>query len=303
MYLSPVDLTLSAQDASTSAQLFDFYTSLVQHQVFTGSTSATSTHTALNDLVAHVGTLSTSILLSLPSPTSVPLASSILSFYEVLSSSCRSPTNQLPVIPIMLPPVHLVYLLAQNASLAVLSRICGILGAYKIAFDQHPRPVKRYYPAAVTDMFNVCLRDNYNLLWVSKALIVAPEKSIGMFCAPELRAALHDYLSALDHEYAIEKAFVLSSNPWLASVSATAWRAIENDEIEKEGYDRDSISYHNGPVSKASLELLKLKGGVSAEWDGPNGYKVFVLRWLDEHGLDGIKDLMFAIATNLRGKK
>jgi centromere protein I len=49
------------------------------------------------------------------------------------------------------------------------------------------------------------------------------------------------------------------------------------------------------------LEVLKRKGGVSVDWEGPNGYKVMVLQWLDERGLSGIKDLMFATVVNLRG--
>jgi centromere protein I len=38
------------------------------------------------------------------------------------------------------------------------------------------------------------------------------------------------------------------------------------------------------------------------DWDGSNGYKVFVLHWLAERGLGGIKDLMFATVTELKGK-
>lgn len=301
-HLAPVESAMCSRGAYASAQLLDFYTSLLQHQISTVSAGDTTNHKALRHLVAHVGTLSTSMLLSLTAPTSTLLASSVLSFYELLSSSCGSSPNQLPAIPILLPPTHLVYLLAQEASITINSRVCGILGAYKIAFDQHPKPVRKYYAPNVTDMFNICMRDNYNLLWVSKALTVAPQKSLGMFCAPELRAKLHDYLIAVDREYGIEKAFVLSNNPWLASLTATVWRMIEMAEIEKEGYDKETITYHNGPVSKATLEALKLQGGVAIEWDGPTGYKVMVLRWLGDRGLDGIKDLMFAIAVNLRGR-
>jgi centromere protein I len=109
-------------------------------------------------------------------------------------------------------------------------------------------------------------------------------------------------LSGIDREYAIGTAFSLSNNAWLASMSATAWRTIEEREINAEGFDRNNIRYHQGPVSQRSLEVLKRKGGVSVDWDGAKGYKVFVLDWLAERGLGGIRELMFATVTELRGK-
>lgn len=206
------------------------------------------------------------------------------------------------MIPIVLPPMHLVYLLAQSPSTTTLSRVCGIIGAYKVAFDQHPKPVKDYYPASVTDSLNFCLRDLYNLLWVSRALNVVEQKSVGLYCDPSLRSSLKDYLSGLDREYAIGSAFGLSNNAWLASTSAAAWRAMEEREIEREGYDRTGIRYHQGPVSQRSLEVLKRNGGIGVDWDGAMGYKVFVMNWLAERGLGGIRQFMFATVTDLKSK-
>jgi centromere protein I len=77
---------------------------------------------------------------------------------------------------------------------------------------------------------------------------------------------------------------------------------MEEREIAREGYDKNSVRYHQGPVSGRSLEVLKRKGGVSVNWDGAAGYKVFVLNWLAERGLGGIRDLMFATVTELREK-
>lgn len=305
-YFIAAEQAVSNHGVAAHVKLIDFYTSILRHQMSSAyaqeSGRAVRNKQILKDLAAHVATLSTSILLSLPSPPSNTIVSSILSFYELRSSSLGSQSDAIPRVPIVLPPMHIIYLLAQDTSLTTLSRTCGILASYKNAFDQHPKPVSRYYPEAITSTFNSCLRDVYNILWVSKALIAAEQKSAGLYCDPELRSSLHEYLSTLDREYSIEKAFNLSNNAWLASLSAAAWRAIEDGEIEREGYDKNTIRYHQGPVSKASLEVLKLKGGVRAEWDGPDGYKVLVLRWLADRGLDGIKNLMFAIATNLRGK-
>ena len=248
----------------------------------------------LKDSVSHFATLSTSLLLSLPSDMGAEVVSSILVYWELLSTSSKP-----HVIPILLPPMHLVYYLMQSSSADVVSRMCGIIGDYKQAFDAHPRPVKHYYPSEVTDELNWCLRDIYNLFWVTRGLAVAEQKSVGMYCDPSLRSSLNDYLSGLNREHAIGHAFNLSNNAWLASMSSAAWHALEEREIVREGYDRDSIRRHTGPVSQQSLAVLR-NGGVNVDWEGADGYKVFVLNWLAERGLGGLRGLMFATVANLK---
>ncbi|KAH9882910.1 hypothetical protein J1614_000276 [Plenodomus biglobosus] len=306
VYIAPLEQALSNHSIATFAKVIDFYTNLLQHQVSLilgqRAQSEDAVQQVIKGLTSHVATLSTSVLLSTPHILRSPLTSSILSFYELLSSSSHSKSNARPPIPITLPPAHLIYLVAQDDSLTTMSRICGILGAYKNAFDAHPKPVSRYYSEQMTSTFNTCLRDIYNLLWVSKALIAVEGKSVGLYCTPELRLQLHDYLRTMDRSYAIDSAFGLSNNAWTSSLSSVAWRVLEKREIEQQGRDANSITYNIGPINKASLDRLRDGGGVKVEWDGPSGYKVHVLRWLDERGLGGIKDLMFAIATNLRGK-
>jgi centromere protein I len=281
--------------------IIKFYTSLLQQQVCIAS-SQTDRNTPFNskvfqDIAAHVSTLSMSLLLSLPAEQGQSLKSTILSFYEILSV-CSKPH----VVPIILPPMRLVYLLVQQASTSTLSRTCGIVSAYKQAFDTHPKPVKDYHPTQVTDALNWCLRDIYHLLWITRALTVVENKTMGLHCDPELRSALNDYLSNVDREYVIGAAFGLPHNAWLASLGASAWRAMEEREINREGFDKSSIRYHQGPVSQRSLEVLKRKGGVDVDWDGAQGYKVFAMNWLGDRGLDGIRDLMFATVSELRGK-
>jgi centromere protein I len=201
-YLRPVEQALAAHGISAYVKLVHFYTSLLQREV-----SAIASKAALrdnryqqtvNNLVEHAATMFTSAVLSVPSGSSTSLTSSVLSFYELLSKSSKP-----PIIPIMLPPMHLVYLLAQDASSTTLSRICGIIASYKTAFDNHPKPVKTYYSAEVTDAFNYCLRDIYNLVWVARGLHIQDQKSKGLYCNAALRSALNSYLSKVDREYAI----------------------------------------------------------------------------------------------------
>ncbi|KAI4934114.1 hypothetical protein J4E86_011496 [Alternaria arbusti] len=298
-YLSPVERALAAHGLIAYTKLVDFYTALLQHQITHTASGAADQREirqeVLSDLIEHVATLFTSALVSIPPGSSTTLTSSILSFYELLSTSSKP-----HVIPIHLPPMHLVYLLSQDASSTTLSRICGIIGSYKLAFDAHPKPVKTYYPAEVTDAFNWCLRDMYNLVWVSRGLLVQDQKSKGLYCDPILRGTLNEYLRRVDRGYTIGAAFTLSYNAWLASLSAAAWRAVEKREVDKTG-EKNVTRYHDGPVTEKSLEVLKSKGGVDVDWEGADGYKVMVLQWLTERGLGGIRDLMFATVINLKG--
>ena len=298
-YLSPVERALAAHGLTAYTKLVDFYTALSQHQMTHTASGATeqreTKQEVLSDLIEHVATLFTSALVSIPPGSSTTLTSSILSFYELLSTSSKP-----HVISIHLPPMHLIYLLSQDASAITLSRICGIIGSYKLAFDTHPKPVKKYYPVEVTDAFNYCLRDMYNLVWVSRGLLVQDQKSKGLYCDPILRGTLNEYLRRVDRGYTIGAAFALSYNAWLASLSAAAWRAVEKREVEKAG-EKTVTRYHDGPVTEKSLELLKSKGGVNVDWEGADGYKVMVLQWLTERGLGGIRGLMFATVINLKG--
>ncbi|KAH4069112.1 hypothetical protein HBI88_061990 [Parastagonospora nodorum] len=300
-YFASVEQALSSHGPAAYEKLVNFYTSLLQKQLCAAISQppgrSSATNKVFQDLAAHVSTLSNSLLLSLPAGEGQPLISSVLSFYELLSTSSKP-----HIVPIILPPMHLVYLLTQHTSSTTFSRICGVIGAHKAAFDVHPKPVKQYYPNDVTDSLNWCLRDIYHLIWIARALLTADNKALGLHCHPDLRTALNDYLISIDREYAIGAVFGLSNHAWLAAMSAAAWRTMEEREIAREGYDKNSVRYHQGPVSGRSLEVLKRKGGVSVDWDGAAGYKVFVLNWLAERGLSGIRDLMFATVTELRDK-
>lgn len=302
-YILPAERALLDHGPSAYPKLLDLYTDILNLRISALSQRQPEQHQPalsspeqqfLQDLVSHFATLSTSLLLSLPSGTEAEIVSSVLAYWELLSTSSRP-----HIIPILLPPMHIIYHLMQSSSADVVSRICGVIGNYKRAFDAHPKPVKHYYPSEVTNGLNWCLRDVYNLFWVARGLAVAEQKSVGMYCDPALRSSLNDYLRGLDHEYAIGHAFNLSYNAWLASLASAAWHALENREIDQQRYDRRRLKQHAGPVSQQSLAALR-DGGIKVDWDGPDGYKVFVLNWLAERGLGGLRELMFATVTDLK---
>jgi centromere protein I len=300
-YFQIAEQSIASQGLSGYEAVITLYTHLLQQQVSTAVSEAAhgvaSDSKVFQDLAAHVSTLSMSLLVSIPMGQGQTLVSAVLSFYELLAS-CSIPH----IVPIVLPSMHLVYFLTQHASSTTFSRTCGIIGSYKNAFDQHPKPVKEYYPTHVTDSLNWCLRDIYHLVWISRALVAVDNKAMGLYCDSALRSTLSSHLGGIDRDYAIGSAFGLSHHACLASLSAVAWRVMEEREIEKEGYDKSSIRYHQGPVGQRSLEVLKKKGGVSVNWDGADGYKVFALNWFADRGLAGMRNLMFTTVADLRGK-
>lgn len=302
-FLAPAERALSNNGPASYTHLVGLYTEILQHRVAILAQQqpghrqpalSSPEQQFLKDSVSHFATLSTALLLSLPPGEGIELISSVLTYWELLSTSSRP-----HLIPILLPPMHLVYHIMQSSSADVVSRICGIIGNYKQAFDAHTRPVKHYYPSEVTDGLNWCLRDVYNFFWVSRGLSVVEQKSVGMYCQPALRSSLDAYLSSLGQKYAISHVFNLSHNAWLASMSSAAWQALAEQEIERQGYDQAIIKSLSRPVTQQNLETLRNRG-INVEWDGAHGYKVFVLNWLAERGLGGLRELMFATVTDLK---
>ncbi|KAF2016733.1 Mis6-domain-containing protein [Aaosphaeria arxii CBS 175.79] len=296
-YLKPAETALLTKNLGSIDKIFHLYTDLLRHWIselnrLPESQSPTPGQTSLRSLETHVSFLSTSLLLSVPSSSNTPLTASILTFYETLSSS-SSPT----LIPIILPSPHLSYLLAQSPSLPTLSRLSGIYAAYKTSFDRHPHPISTYYTQATLNSFNSCLRDLYNLLWGSKALFASPGQSSGFFVHPAVRDAFHAYLTSLDRDYPIGHAFGLSYNGVVASIAAIAWRVLEDEQVEREGWDRESVNWHKGPVTARALDVLRVNRGVTVGWEA---YRLHVLGWMAERGCRGVKDLLFATHARLK---
>ena len=308
-FLQPAERALieSSSSSETYELILGLYTSLFRRWAVQtpvrpsrrpGPVLSHADQLAFSDLIAHVDQLSTSLLISLPS-SDATLTSSILTFYEVIS------TSSIPDrVPIVLPPTYLIYLFAVASSTTELSRVAGIIASFKSAFDSHPRNLKDYYHADIVDSFNCSIRDIYHLIWISRALSVGQDKegrsnALGMYCDPSLRDTLNTYLGEIDHKYAIQTSFGISYNTCLASLGAAAWRELEEAEIQRQGYDRRSIKWHEGPVSQRTLEVLKRNGGVGVDWEA---YRVHVLKWMDARGCGGLKEFLFASSKATREK-
>ncbi|KAF2119166.1 Mis6-domain-containing protein [Lophiotrema nucula] len=301
-YLGPVERAVSSQNPAFCHKLIDCYTELLRQWTtrVTALSTVSETPTTrfpyrkdVEALVSHVSTLTTSLILSFPLDADSPCVSSAISFYETLSSATRT-----QLIPIVIPPPFLTYYLAQSSSGTSLSRICAVFANYKLAFERHPKPLGDFYPAVLTRMFNCCLKDIYNLVWVHKALVADESKSAAGFLAtPTVRNDLNVYLQEVDNEYGIGLAFGLSHNALLAPLAASAWRTLEEHEIQKKAYDPQAILRHKGPVSQRTLDALSKNGGVTVQMVD---YKVSVLDWLATRGCGGVRDLMYATVKDLK---
>ncbi|KAF2711121.1 Mis6-domain-containing protein [Pleomassaria siparia CBS 279.74] len=301
-YFSKVEQAVVTQNPQNYERIIPFYTDVLRQWMNEASSKqpppqnqfalSTGSQKMVNDLVTHVTNMSLSLIISVPQGSHLSLVSSILSFYELVSSSSK-PNH----IPIMLPSLYLTYLLVQDTSTTTLSRICGVIGNYKNAFDKHPVPIKDYYDPGMTNIFNWCLRDMFHLLWIPRALSFTTGKCIGMYCDPQLRHALNIYLGDLGRDYSIGPSFGIAVNPWLSSLSAITWMELEEVEVRKQGLDSDTVARHQGPISRLSLAALEKDGGITV---GLDEYKVNVLLYLAKRGHGGIKELMFATASDLK---
>ncbi|KAF2640917.1 Mis6-domain-containing protein [Massarina eburnea CBS 473.64] len=308
-FLQPAETALTTNNPNAYTHLLHFYTTLLRHWMNQTPTLPPKPTPALShphqntlsNLTTHVSNLSTSLLLSHPAVgPDAPQTSPILSFYEHLSTTSTPHRH-----PILLPPVPLTSTLILSASPTTLSRTAAIIASYKSAFNSHPSPIRDYYAPDTIDSFNVTIRDVYHLLWISRALTTSYTsdtgalKSLGLYCAPELRDALHEYLGTIDRDYAIQTAFSISHNPALAAMAATVWRDVEEREIVANGYDREGITWHKGPVGMRSLDVLRRNGGVDVDWEG---FRIEVLAWMEGRGLGGLKEFLWASSDTLRKK-
>lgn len=68
----------------------------------------------------------------------------------------------------------------------------------------------------------------------------------------------------------------------------------------EEGGGGRARTRHTGPVTQRSLEALAMDGGVRVGWAD---YRLEVLKWLGDRGVDGIGELMFCTMKHLMAAK
>ena len=291
--LGPLESSVLDNTATSQAFLLQFYTRLL-HRWTIAIDAAQSLESlpvaAVPDLINHVNKLA--LTLTQTSPT-VSTYLGILDFYEAAAALYSKP-KLLQHITITIPPPLLVYLLYFSPSLAVVSRLCGILATYKRAWEAVMSPaVARQLTRGEREqinLFNGFLMDLCNCLWRGRAFSTTDLNAQGCRIPQPTQAALEAYVRAADEGLSLGAAFGLSHSPLLCLQSISHVREREDDEMEV------IRARHGGPVTQASLGQLANRGGLKLSWQE---YRAGVLAHLESQGFPGIPELMYNTMKNL----
>jgi centromere protein I len=199
----------------------------------------------------------------------------------------------------------LVYLLFFSQSLTVVSRLCAVLCCYKQGIEMamaikspqkrgpsssSNRPVvhAEVYQPSETSRFNGFIMDICNCILRMKAFSLDEQNAAGCLIPRRRYRAYAAYVDGLDTNIALPALFGVSHSPIMSLQAILAVRALEDEEMEREGGSGRLAVRHAGPVTQASLATLKASGGLALPW---GEYRVAVLRRLDGMGFRGISEL------------
>ena len=242
----------------------------------------------VSSLINHGNNLALTIL---QSSISVSTCSTALTFYEIVASLI-SHADLRRTVRIITPPTELVYTLYFTLSLSTLTRLCSILALYKRAFEfatsAKTADVEPYAKEQINH-FNGFLMDICNCIWRSRAFNTSDANSLGCLLPEEITSALTTYVSTLDTSISLAGLFSLSYSPVICQAAISHVRALEDNE--------DTIDIrHAGPVTQGSLKQLEVDGGLILSWAD---YRLGVLRYLENHGVAGVGELMYNTMKHL----
>ena len=128
--------------------------------------------------------------------------------------------------------------------------------------------------------------DICNCLWRNRALNREDTNALGCLVPPTILPSLHSYADGLGHS--LPTLFSLSKSATVCALSIACFRDLEDAAAEAE--EGSLSTRHAGPVTWRSLTVLGNAGGLKMSW---GNYRLEVLKWLEETGAPGVRDLMF----------
>lgn len=275
-----------------------------------------STSSAIPDLVTHVNKLALTALQTASfssssagnntnnnssSGNTVVAHSAVLDFYDEASRIASNP-QLLRHAQIVIPPPPLVYILHFAASPATVSRLCGVLARYKTGFQTAmagqvvSRKMSDTYSVEYINEFNGFLMDVCNCLWRSRAFNAKDANAHGCLLSAGIVEDLAVYIRGFNLNVVLPSLFTLSASPTFGALATAHLRDVE--EVEQ-GLNGDLDVRHAGPVTKVTLARLARDGGVNLSWDD---YRLGVLGHLEDHGMNGVAELMNCTMTTLMKK-
>ncbi|KAK6065727.1 Mis6 domain-containing protein [Seiridium cupressi] len=293
---SPLERKVLDGTAEAQLDVLKCYTALLRHwATFLLSRDGNTKPfvSAVSELVHHVNKLCLTVL---QTSSNVSTHSLVLDFYEVIAYMVSNPKLNKRV-RIEIPPSTAVYILHFSSSPTTISRLCGLLSLYKEGFQTAMATSRTAYAAEYVNEFNGFLMDICNCLWRSRAFNAKDANAHACLIPESISGTFATYVSDLGKGSNLTSLFTLSASPTLGLLATSYLRELEDVEMEQGSAGLDTR--HAGPVSKASLTALGRNGGVSLTWDE---YRLGVLGYLGQQGMEGVGRLMHNTMTTLKKK-
>lgn len=136
--------------------------------------------------------------------------------------------------------------------------------------------------------------DICNCIWRGRAFNTTDPNALGCLLPASLLEPLAAYVRGQDirvgaQEVGLGMVFGLSFGGAMCGFALESLRRVED---ETEGI----VVRHAGPATGASLKKLRDEGGVELSWEA---YRLGVLSQMDERGVNGVGELMFATLKQL----
>ncbi|KAI8644470.1 Mis6-domain-containing protein [Parasitella parasitica] len=208
-----------------------------------------------------------------------------LTFFELVSKI--SVQDNIP--DVIIPAATFVHRNFYSSSAMAVSRVCGILYQYKIAFEENDKKTEDWmskHTPEYLNHFNTYLMDVCNSLWKNIGLSKVKNEANAFSLT---RQNILDFQRICEERgMDVSKLLSITHSAALAAFSKRFMTQLENDE-------KSSI-IHDQPVTSVYLRQIEENGGVSLSY---LDYKAEYLNYLNQLGFTGIRDLLYGCMSSL----
>ncbi|GAB5588158.1 hypothetical protein Unana1_03058 [Umbelopsis nana] len=240
----------------------------------------------MEEFVLHVDKIS---VLGLQMEDDNPLLQhATLSFFEVVST--LSADYDIPQITV--PSHALVFQLCLSSSGMAISRMCGILLRYHLAFEdisERPDDWRATYSKEYVDIFNSIVMDVCNAIWRNRALNTTDRHANGLNLPLHVIEQLNDLCQSRN-----QNATTALSITHSAALAGFSMRFMEDKEKMA-----NAARLHTQPVSRSVLQEIAENGWFHMSL---REYREQLLDHLDTVGFVGMKEFLYGTLSSLRQK-